>query len=51
MNACHHTLAYIGPGPGWLLDPKAPWLYVLIVGALVVAWFVAGLLRGRRNEP
>ena len=44
------TLAYIGPGPGWLLDPHGPWVYLLGVGVLALAWVIAGRIRDRRGE-
>lgn len=43
------TLAYIGPGPGWLLDPQGPGPYLLGVLVLLVIWFVVSQVRSRRG--
>jgi hypothetical protein len=44
-------VAYIGPGPGILLDPRGPWLYVLCaMGLVVLGLVVLAVQKGRDRE-
>lgn len=44
-------LAYIGPGPGYLLDPRGPGPYLLAAGVVGLAWFVVQIIRGKQGKP
>ena len=44
-------LAYIGPGPGYLLDFRGPGPYLLLAAVLVVIVVLITVFRRRRDEP